>query len=295
MDREIRDLALILVLGASAGASGPGTADGLVLAVPAFAGQMMLGEAGWAIAGGADAAAGNPACLGSGFTATGGRWSLETTVASAAGAFRPAPGIAAGGVLRYAGSGGIQGRDLYGSPTGEYSWSSGAAGVSVSFPLPAGLRGGLSASTLWESIEDDDAAGFSSSAGVSYIGGDSFEAGIALRNAGAAPSWDGITKNLPTEVSLGAKTGLVQGVSLAGGASIGFWTASRFSACAICAVGGLSAAAGWTLVPGEDQASGPFGGLGWEFSQGSTYSAALSVRRMGDMSWPVLAGISVAF
>jgi hypothetical protein len=294
MERILRHFALTAVL-ATAPAADPGTADALVLVIPGFAEQMRLGEAGWSLGGAAWAAAGNPSTLAGGFSASGGGWSFETSTAAVAAAFQPMPGVFAGGFFRYAGRGGLTGRDGAGVETGEYSWSSGSAGAAGAFPLPFGIRGGLSAGTVWEDVDDQGASGITCSAGLSLSPSDGIEAGLALLNIGSAPSWDGIAKNMPAEVSAGARWRSLPFISIVAGASAGFWTSSRFSAAAEFSAGGLTASAGLTEVPDQDQAGGLFGGLCWRFGYESEYSAEIATRQVGDLAWPVSAGISIAF
>jgi hypothetical protein len=294
MDRVLRNLALTLLLSSPVHGD-TGTADALILAVPGFAEQMRMGEAGWALGGAAWAAAGNPSSMAPGFSASGGRWTFETSSASAAAAIRPAEGLCAGGFFRYVGRGGLAGRDASGVATGEYSWSSGSAGVAGSFPLPLGTRGGVSFGTVWEKIEDTSASGVIFSAGLSACPLECLDTGLAVLNFGSAPSWDGVTKNLPTEVSAGSRWRALPFLSVVAGAVGGFWTSSRFSLAVEPSIGGLSASAGWTAVPGQEHAGGFFGGLAWEFVNGSEYSAEFALRQVGDLSWPVSAGISVEF
>jgi hypothetical protein len=291
----LRNLALSLFVLAAGSPAGTGTADALVLLAPGFAGQMRLGEAGWALGGGAWAACGNPSSMAGGFCASGGKWNLGTSTAAVAAVLEPAAGMLAGGYFRYAGRGGLTGRDQSGVETGEYSWSSGSAGLAGSFPLPFGTRGGISAGAVWEKADDSSASGMTASAGLCMSPGPDLDLGIAVLNMGSAPSWNGTTKNMPTEVSAGARWEALPCGSIIGGASFGFWTSSRYSAGAEFEAGGLSVSAGWTVVPGQDQAGGIFAGLCWRFRSGSEYSTEFAVRQTGDLSWPVSAGISVAF
>jgi len=293
----LRHLPLILLLRAASPAfSSTGTADALVLLVPGFAEQIRLGEAGWAIGGAAWGACGNPSTMTPGFSASGGRWNFSTTSAAVATAFQPVRGLAAGGFARFVGRGGLTGRDESGVETGDYSWSSGTAGASASFPLPLpGARGGVSAGVVWEKVDDASASGVTASAGLSVRPLESLEASLAVLNLGCAPSWNGITKDMPTQVSTGAGWRATPFLRLLGGASIGFRTSTRLSAAFEAEACGLSASAGWTAVPGQDEAGGFFAGLSWKFRHESLYSAEFATRQTGSLSWPVSAGISVAF
>jgi hypothetical protein len=296
MDGMLRGHALALLLLASAASGGgTGSADALILVGQGFAGQMRLGSASWAIGEGSWACSANPALTSPGFAASGGRWNLDATSASAACALSLGGSASAGLALRYLGHGGIVERDESGQVTGEYTWSSGMLGAGGSFEILPRVRGGIAAGPVWEKAGDTDASGFHASAGAAWSPSGELLAGIALRNVGSAPSWGGIHKNMPTELAAGASMRLPAGFRAVVGGAWGFWTASRAGAACEYGRDGLAVSIGWEAAGDGGSAGGAFGGVEYTFEQGASYSACISFRQHAELSWPVLAGLSIAF
>lgn len=290
----LRNSALILLL-ASAAAASMGTADALMLVSQGFAAQMRLGSASWAVGEGAWAVTANPALTSPGFHGAGGRWNLEATTVSVAGGFGAGGGFVAGGALRFLGRGGLVARDETGQATGEYTWSSGALTAGGAFtPIPS-VSIGAAMGPLWERAGSDGASGFYMSAGAGFRPSDALLLGAALHNAGFAPSWDGIHKDMPTEMSAGASVALPAGLRAVAGGVYGFSTSSRASLAAEFAWSGLSFSAGYELAPDSPELNGAFGGIEYRFVEEGTYGASLAFRQSSDLAWPVLGGLSIEF
>ncbi|NLP06278.1 hypothetical protein GX411_10065 [Candidatus Fermentibacteria bacterium] len=290
----LRNSALILLLASAAGAS-TGTADALLLVSQGFASQMRLGSASWAVGEGAWAVTANPSLTAPGFHGAGGRWNLEATTVSVAGGFGAGGGFLAGGALRFLGMGGLIARDETGQATGEYTWSSGALTAGGSFALSPSVRLGASLGPVWESAGSDGASGFSASAGACFRPSEGVLLGAALHNAGFAPSWDGIHKDMPTEVSAGVSVTLPAGLRAVAGGVYGFSTSARASLAGEFSRSGLSISAGYELTPDSPEMNGAFGGVEYRFVEQGTYGASLAFRQSRDLSWPMLAGLSIEF
>ncbi|MCK5117466.1 MAG: hypothetical protein KAR44_12770 [Candidatus Aegiribacteria sp.] len=255
---------------------------------------MMLGPAGKALAAGPESVTGNPAMIVSGFTAAGGRWNLQTTGISVAGGFSAGSDVSISGGLIYLGRGGILRRDETGSVTGEYSFGAGTALAGASFPLASWLRGGISAGVSWENIAEQAGTGLTCSAGLSADFQNGMKAGIAICGIGQAPSWNGIRKNMPTEVSAGVSYPLGSLLTGFAGGRIGFSTSDAFGGGLKVEYADLGFSAGYSYAPGEDEISGFFAGAQYVYTSEGTYTIEAAVSRRDDLGWPVYAGISIS-
>lgn len=295
MRRVFCGVTVALVVSVSAGFSGTGTADLLLVPSPGYPGQMRYGSAGFALHRGPAALEGNPSALGSGFSASGGRWNLETTSVSAVGAFSISPSIIAGAGVRYIGKSGLVERDAEGNETGEFSFSTGSLNAGISYDVFGGWKAGISLGVAWERIAGKGGTGMVASAGLS---GSPFEgafAGASLRGIGQAPSWNGIRKNMPTEVTAALLYNISSVVSVFGGGRIGFSTFDSYCAGVEFDYEGFTASGGWEVAPGEDETSGLFAGMGYSYVSEQTYLLELAVSQRHELEWPVLAGLSVLF
>ncbi len=286
--------ALTALLLSAVAAASTGTSDGLVLCMDPFAALARLGSAADAVIAGPWAASGNPAVLQSGMGASGGTAALESATAGAAAAFSAGGGVCAGVSMHWLGHGGIQGRDEEGMPTGEYSWSSGSLSGGLSLGVLPGLRAGASFGPVWESADDERATGLAASAGVFCDAIPDLGIGLVLENVGSAPDWNGIRKNMPVELSLGASYRPSVALGFVGGASLGFHTLSRLSAAAEFRAGSIAVSGGWNVVPEETGASGPFAGAGYIYDSSGVYRFDIAVGK-DEFGWPVLAGLSASF
>ncbi|RKZ09690.1 hypothetical protein DRQ25_05570 [Candidatus Fermentibacteria bacterium] len=271
-----------------------GTADLLVISAPGFPSVMMMGPAGKALAAGPEAVTGNPAMIVSGFTAAGGTWNLQTTGISVAGGFSVGPDLSVSGGLTYLGRGGILRRDETGSVTGEYSFVSGTALAGVSFPLTSWLRGGVSAGISWENIAEEGGTGLTCSAGLRTDLQNGMKAGIAISGIGQAPSWNGIRKNMPAEVSAGVSYPFGSILTGFAGGRIGFSTSDTYGGGLRIEYADLALSAGYGYAPDEDEISGFFAGVQYSYISNGTYTIEAAVSQRDDLSWPVFAGISIS-
>lgn len=281
-----------LALTAAAVLGSTGSADLLVLCVPAGPTAMMYGPAGAALASGPSAVLGNPALAGSGFAASGGRWNLSTTAVTAAGGITRGRAALAVGML-YAGRGDLTGRDASGEVTGGYSFSTGCMLAGGSLPLGSRLRIGLSGGIAWEDPGTGTAVGMTVSAGAAGEPVAGLRFGVGIAGLGLAPSWNGIRKAMPASVSAGAEWTASSGISVFAGGRLGFATAGSLGGGAVLRVGGLSLTAGYGVAPGEEEISGVFGGLRYVYRARGTYVVEAAFARRHSMEWPVTAGISV--
>ncbi len=270
-----------------------GTADLLAVRSPGFPAIMMFGPTGKALASGPEAVTGNPALISTGFTAAGGRWNLQTTGVSVAGAFSGGTSIDIAAAVTYLGKGGILRRDEYGSVTGEYSYSTGTACAGASFSILPWLRAGGSAGVAWENIDDQAGTGIIASAGIAAEIGGTGTAGITISGLGVPPEWNGVSKAMPVEVSAGASWKFNQVLTCFAGTGIGFSTSSSFGGGLSLELAELGLTAGYSFVPGEEEITGLFAGLQYTYVSGGTYIIEASVSQRDRMDWPVLAGISV--
>lgn len=254
---------------------------------------MMLGPAGRAIAAGPESAFANPALIQTGFTASGGRWNLATTSVSVAGAFAGGASVDFGGGVTYLGKGGMTKRDEEGVVTGEYSFSTGMALTGASFSVLSWLRGGLSAGLAWQSIDGTTGTGLTLSAGIAADPSETLTAGMALTGIGSPPAWQGIRKDMPIEFSAGAAWDWIPEVGVYGGGRVGLSTSDAFCAGLVVRLRELELSAGYTIVPGEGEISGLNAGLSYCYVSDGKYMVEASVRQAAQLSWPVLAGISV--
>ena len=275
--------------------AGSGTADLLIIPSPGYPGHMRFGCAGPALAGGPAALDGNPAAMTPGFAAAGGRWNLGTTEVSASGAFRLSGSLLAGIGARYLGRGGLVERDAEGLETGEYSFSSGMAGGGVSRTLFGGWSAGIALGVVWEDVGDQGGSGFTASAGILGTPSDRLTVGALLRGVGSSPSWNGIHKDMPTEIDAGARYTFNRLVSAFGGGKLGFNTPGSFCLGVEFMESGFSVSAGYELSPDVDEATGIFGGIGYTYRSGEVYSVELAFSQRDRLEWPVLAGLSVLF
>ncbi len=271
-----------------------GTADLLVLSAPGFPSVMMMGPAGKALASGPESVTANPAMIHSGFTASGGRYNLETAGVSIAGGFSAGSGLAFSGGLTYLGRGGIIGRDETGAVTGEYSYSTGSAAAGVSFPLLSWLKGGVTAGISWENIGEQGGAGFICSAGLAADLSDGMAAGIVISGIGSPPAWNGIRKNMPAEISAGMTCPVGSILTVFGGGRIGFYTSDSFGGGIRAEYSDVSVSAGYGHSPGFDEISGFFAGLQYNYTSGGSYTIEIAIIQRDELSWPVFAGISIS-
>ncbi len=294
MGRVLLNSALTALLASGVSSASTGTADALVLCADPFAATARLGIAAGAVTAGASAGTTNPAALIPGITASGGTARLESSTAGAAAAFSAGGGSTAGLAIQWLGHGGIQGRDEAGMPTGEYSWSTGCLSASFSTAILPGLRAGASLGPVWESADAEGATGLTSTIGLYSDALPGLELGLSVDNLGSAPEWNGVRKNMPTVLTLGASWRPAAILRLVGGGSLGFFTASRLSAAAEIPAGPVAVSGGWELVPGESEASGPFFGAGYAYESSGSYRLDISLSR-DEFGWPVLAGLSASF
>lgn len=294
MGRIVLCSALTALLASGASHASTGTADALVLCTDPFAASARLGIAAGAVTAGASAVSANPAALTPGITASGGTARLESSSAGAAAAFSAGGGSSAGLSIQWLGHGGIQGRDEAGMPTGEYSWSSGCLSAAFSTALLPRLRAGVSLGPVWESAGGEGATGLTSTVGLYSDAVAGMELGVSVDNLGSAPDWNGVRKNMPTSVTLGASWRPSTVVRLVGGGSLGFFTSSRLSAAAEFPAGPVAVSGGWELAVDEPDASGPFFGAGYVYESAGSYRLDISFSR-DEFGWPVLAGLSASF
>lgn len=295
MHRVLRRLALIpLLCLASASAAGVGTADLLIIPTPASAAEMSMGAAGRALVRGPAAALGNAAGLGSGFSAAGGRWNLQTTSVSVSGAFGVGTGTHLGLGLRYLGRGGLVERDRYGTETGEYSYGSGTAGGGLSWGLAEGLSVGGSLAAAWEKIDNESGTGLAAGIGLQVEPMDDLATGVLLDGLGQAPSWSGVHKDMPTTLWLGSSYSVSEMLTGFGGARIGFSTACSYGGGVKALFQGLTASVGYDLSE-EAEMQGAFGGVGYVYRTSETYLVEVAFSQRSELSWPVMAGLSVWF
>ncbi|MEN8207908.1 MAG: hypothetical protein ABFR50_01530 [Candidatus Fermentibacteria bacterium] len=271
-----------------------GTADLLVISAPGFPSVMMLGPAGKALAAGPESVTGNPAMIVSGFTAAGGMWNLQTTGISVAGGLIVGSDVSISGGLTYLGRGGILRRDETGSVTGEYSYGSGTALTGVSFLLASWLRGGVSAGVSWENIAEQGGTGLTCSAGLGAEFQNGMKAGIVLSGIGQPPSWNGIRKNMPVEVSAGASYPFGSVLTGFAGGRIGFFTSDAFGGGLRIEYANLGLSAGYGYAPDQEEISGFFAGAQYNYTSEGTYTIEAAVSQREDLSWPVFAGISIS-
>jgi hypothetical protein len=197
--------------------------------------------------------------------------------------------------VRYLGRGGLVERDEQGSETGEYSFSTGVASAAVSSGIGGGWSVGLALGLGWEDVGDQGATGFTASAGVAGMVSGQLEVGAVIRGIGLAPSWNGIHKDMPTEVSAGARYSFGDMIAVFGGGRYGFDTIDSFCAGAEFETSGFSVSAGYELSPDADECTGLFGGIGYTYEAGEVYSIELGFSQRDALDWPVLAGLSVLF
>ncbi|MBD3370040.1 hypothetical protein GF402_06735 [Candidatus Fermentibacteria bacterium] len=295
MHRVLRRVALIpLFCLASESVAGGGTADLLLIPTPASATEMSMGAAGRALASGPGAVLGNVAGLGSGFSAAGGRWNLQTTSVSASAAFRVGTGAHVGVGLRYLGRGGLVERDQQGAETGEYSFSSGTAGAGLSWRVGEDFAVGGSLGAAWENVADEGGTGLTAGLGIRGRPVENLVAGVLVDGLGQPPSWNGVYKDMPTTVWTGAAYSLSETLTGFGGARIGFNTAAAYGGGARALWGGLSVSAGYDLSA-EAEMEGLFGGVGYVYRTTETYLVEVAFSQRAELSWPVMAGLSVWF
>jgi len=255
---------------------------------------MMMGPAGKALASGPESVTGNPAAILSGFTASGGRWNLQTTGISVAGAFSDGSKMNFSGGITYLGRGGIIRRDETGAVTGEYSFGAGTALVGMSYLFTPWLRGGVSAGLSWENIGEQGGTGFTCSAGIAADFPEGMEAGIALSGIGQAPSWNDTRKDMPTEISAGVSFALGSMFTPFAGGRLGFSTSDALGGGLKVNCCDLTISGGYQYMPGEDEISGFFAGLQYSYTSGGIYRMEVAVAQRKELEWPVFAGISIS-
>jgi hypothetical protein len=287
-------LALLLILPGASGA-GSGTADLLIIPSPGYPGHLRFGCAGPALTGGPAALDGNPAAISPGFAAAGGRWNLGTTEVSASGAFRLSGSLHAGIGARYLGRSGLVERNEEGVETGEYSFSSGMVSAGVSRTLVGSWSGGVSLGVVWEDVGDRGGSGFSASAGILGRPADGLTIGATLRGVGSSPSWNGIHKDMPTEIAAGVRYSFYRFVSVFGGGRLGFNTPDSFCLGLEFEHSGFSMSGGYEHTPDVDESTGIFGGIGYTYRSAEVYSIELAFSQRDLLEWPILAGLSILF
>ncbi len=255
---------------------------------------MMMGPAGKALAAGPESVTGNPSLIVSGFTASGGMWNLETTAISVAGGLKAGSDMSISGGVTYLGRGGLLRRDETGSVTGEYSFGAGTALAGVSFSLTSWLRGGVSAGIAWENIGEQRGTGLTCSAGLAADLPQGMKAGIGVSGIGQAPSWNGIRKNMPTGISAGLSYPFGSIFTGFAGGRIEFSSSDAFGGGLRIDCSDLGFSAGYSYAPGEDEISGFFAGLQYTYTSEGTYTIEAAVSQRDELSWPVLAGISIS-
>lgn len=266
----------------------------LAISAPGFPSVMMMGPAGKALAAGPESVTGNPAMIDPGFTASGGRWNLQTTGVSVAGGFSADSAMNFSAGITYLGSGGILRRDETGVVTGEYSFGAGTALLGMSYLLTPWLKGGISAGVSWEDIGEQGGTGFTCSAGLAAEFSKGMKAGIVVSGIGQAPSWNGIRKDMPTEISAGVSYPFGTILTCFAGGRTGFATSDAFGGGLKIEYSDVSVSAGYQYVPGEDEISGFFAGLQYNYTSGGTYTIEAAVSQRDELSWPVFAGISIS-
>lgn len=292
MHRVLYGIALICLV-SSAAAGDTGTADMLLLSSPGFPALMMMGPAGRPLAAGPESGFGNPALIIPGFTAAGGRWNLQTTAVSVAGGFSASSDLKLAVGLTYLGRGGILRRDETGAVTGEYSYSTGSFFAGASHRINPWLTAGAVAGIGWENIDSGSGAGITASAGLAADVGEAGAAGISVTGLGTAPSWNGVSKAMPVEISAGASWRLNSLLTCFAGSGLGLSTSSSHGGGLIITVPRFLVSAGYRLVPGEDELTGFFAGVQYTYESGETYIIEAAVSQRDRLEWPVLAGISV--
>ena len=265
----------------------------LVISAPGFPSVMMMGSAGKALAAGPESVTGNPAMINPGFTASGGRWNLQTTVVSVAGGFSAGSDMNFSAGITYLGRGGMLRRDETGLVTGEYSFGAGTALLGMSYLLTPWLKGGISAGVSWEDIGEQGGTGLTCSAGLAADLPKGMKAGIVVSGIGQAPSWNGIRKNMPTEVSAGVSYPFGTILTCFAGGRAGFATSDAFGGGLKIEYSDLCISGGYQYVPGEDEISGFFVGLQYNYTSGGTYTIEAAASQRDELSWPVFAGISI--
>ncbi|MCD4700490.1 MAG: hypothetical protein K8S24_01395 [Candidatus Aegiribacteria sp.] len=271
-----------------------GTADLLAICAPGFPSVMMMGPAGKALATGPESVTGNPAMIVSGFTASGGMWNLQTTGVSVAGGLKAGSDMSISGGVTYLGRGSILRRDETGSVTGEYSFGAGTALAGASFLLTSWLRGGVSAGISWENIGEQGGTGLTCSVGLAADLPEGMKAGICASGIGQAPSWNGIRKDMPTEVSAGLSFPFGSVLTGFAGGKIGFSTSDEFGGGMRIEYSDLVLSTGYRYVPDEHEISGFFAGLQYNYTSEGTYTMEVAVSQRDELSWPVFAGISIS-
>ena len=285
---------ITLIAASHAIAGETGTADLLVLSSPGFASIMMLGPAGCAISTGPGSMLSNPALCETGFSAAGGRWNLETTAASVAGAFSAGSDIKVGTGLAYLGRGGLIARDESGAVTGEYSYSTGCAMVGVSFPLAGWIDAGVGAGLSWENVAAEGGTGITANAGLAFKPTGGLLAGISITGVGQAPSWKGIRKDMPTEISAGASCRISPILTGFAGGKIGFSTSDAYGCGMSINYLEYGCSAGYQYAPGEGEISGFFAGLRYTFESCGSYMIEIATSQRDQLDWPIMAGLSVS-
>lgn len=266
----------------------------LVISAPGFPSVMMMGPAGKALAAGPESVTGNPAMINPGFTASGGRWNLQTAGVSVAGGFSAGSDMNFSGGVTYLGRGGILSRDETGLVTGEYSFGAGTALLGMSYSITPWLKGGVSTGISWEDVGEQGGTGFTCSAGLAAEFSEGIKTGIVISGIGQAPSWNGIRKNMPTEVSAGMSYAFASMFTCFAGGRAGFSTSDAFGGGLKIEYSDFCVSAGYQHVPGEDEISGFFAGLQYNYTSGGTYTIEAAVSQRDELSWPVFAGISIS-
>jgi len=254
----------------------------------------MMGPAGKALACGPESVTANPALIETGFTASGGSWNLSTTGVSIAGGFSAGSDMNFSGGVTYLGRGGMPSRDETGSITGEYSYSSGTAIAGGSYHLNSWLRAGLSVGLSWENIGEQSGTGLTCSAGLAAGMPDGLLAGITVTGIGQAPAWNGITKNMPTEISAALSYPFGSVAACFAGGRLGFSTSNAIGGGLKIEYSDIGLSAGYQYTPDEDEISGFFAGLQYRYTSGGVYTIEAAVSQRDELGWPVMAGISVS-
>ncbi len=231
--------------------------------------------------------------IGSGFTASGGRWNLQASCVSASGGFSAGPSTRIAAAVTYLGKGGLLRRDETGSITGEYSYSTGALMTGASHSLTPWLRGGISFGLSWENIDSGSGTGITASAGLAADVTERGTAALSITGAGSPPEWNGITKDMPTSINLGGSWRFNSILSTFAGGGIGLSTSSSFGGGLTLALEDISFTGGYRFTMDQDETTGFFAGVRYTYESAGTYIIEASVSQRDQLEWPVLAGISI--
>ncbi|MCC6348237.1 MAG: PorV/PorQ family protein [Candidatus Eisenbacteria bacterium] len=202
-------LALILSAGlAHAGIENAGTTAGNFLSVGTGAGILSMGGATLGAGRDLNAAAWNPAALGS-MTSPEYALSHSALALDVSQDWLAASGRVGRSATRWAASvlyqsdGSFDGRDAFGAPTGSFNVSNMAFGLAFARPFSPDVTGGARVHLLHESLASASGSGFGLDLGVQARRG-AFGFGAAARNLGGKMKYDSGSYDLPGVFGLGA-------------------------------------------------------------------------------------------